>query len=326
MRYMAMSLVPTLQQQSSMVAYNTMSENSPRVSTDLLEVRHTTTYRYRQPVSFGQHKAMFRPHDSHDLRLLGLTIDTQPQAHTHWQHDVFSNSITMFDFSEPSDQLTIRCVFQVIRSSVDQPSFPIDSTAKFFPFQYSSEQLPDLAPSIRPEYDHEDGHVKKWAHDIVNAAGGETWSILKLMNERIHAQFQYNRREEPGVQKPRKTLESKSGSCRDFAVLMLEAARHLGFAARFVTGYLYDPLSDQDGTIRGAGATHAWVQIFVPGAGWVEFDPTNGLISAGNLIRTGVSRTPEQAMPLKGSFNGPANSFAGMDVSVEVKALAPTLT
>ncbi|WP_375207944.1 transglutaminase family protein [Hyphococcus sp.] len=304
-----------------------MSVPKPSVSTDLLQVTHVTRYRYSKPVTFGRHRAMFRPHESNDMRLTSFEVSANPAAAQHWVHDVFSNSKTILDFSSapPSDTLEITCTFNVVRSSVEVPVFPIAISAQRYPFDYPKEQIPDLIALIRPEYDHPEAAVNEWANALRRQAGDDTWSILTTINSTIHETHVYKRREEPGIQKPRQTLELGEGSCRDFAILMIEAVRQLGFAARFVTGYLYDPLTDQPGGMQGSGATHAWVQVFLPGAGWIEFDPTNGLIASGNLIRTGVARTPSQAVPLDGSFHGDMNDFLGMEVDVNVTALAPTL-
>lgn len=309
-----------------------MSVPKPSVTTDLLQVRHTTRYRYARPVSYGRHRAMFRPHEANDVRLTSFEIVSNPVSAQHWVHDVFSNSkaILVFDDAEPSDTLEIVCTFNVVRSSIDIPVFPIAPAAQRYPFDYPKEQIPDLIALIRPEYNHPEEAVNEWANSLRKKAGDDTWTILTTINRAIHASLDYKRREEPGIQTPRETLNLGAGSCRDFAVLMMEAVRQLGFAARFVTGYLYDPLTDKkDGaqgvTMQGAGATHAWVQVFLPGAGWIEFDPTNGLIASGNLIRTGVARTPSQAVPLEGSFKGAKEDFLGMDVEVQVTALAPTL-
>jgi transglutaminase-like putative cysteine protease len=305
-----------------------MNAYTAGVSTDIWQIRHTTLYRYSRPVAFGPHRAMFRPHESNDLRLTAFDVTTTPNAKQHWVHDVFSNSKIIFDFFDapPSDTLEISCVFNVIRSSVAVPVFPIASEAQKFPFNYAKEQIPDLIALIKPEYNHPEEAVNEWANKLRRAAGDNTWDILTSINTAIHRTFTYKRREEPGIQAPRHTIDIAQGSCRDFAVLMMEAVRQLGFAARFVTGYLYDPLANQGGALQGTGATHAWVQVFLPGAGWIEFDPTNGLIASGNLIRTGVARTPSQAVPLDGSFKGAAEDFLSMDVDVQILALAPTLT
>jgi transglutaminase-like putative cysteine protease len=133
----------------------------------------------------------------------------------------------------------------------------------------------------------------------------------------IHESFAYSRRPEAGTQPPLITLRLRRGTCRDFALLMMEAVRSLGLAARFVTGYVYVP--DRDGSdMRGGGSTHAWCQVYLPGAGWVEFDPTNGIVGNRDLIRVGVAREPRQAIPLTGSYAGVASDYAGMSVQVNV--------
>jgi transglutaminase-like putative cysteine protease len=300
----------------------------PKVSTDLLQVRHATTYRYRRPVRFGPHSAMFRPHQSNDLNLNAFEIRSAPDCRQRWVHDVFSNSKAILDFADapPASVLEICCEFVVVRSTIHERNFPILDFARRYPFVYPDEQQIDLAALVRPERDGDGDGVRAWAEKYVAAAGGDTFAILEGMTRGVRDEFLYRRREEPGIRTPEETLARGEGSCRDFAALMIEAARRLGFAARFVTGYLYDPLTDiKTSGMRGAGATHAWVQIFLPGAGWIEFDPTNGLIASGNLIRTAVARTPAQAVPLEGSFKGAPEDFIGMDVEVEVTALAPTL-
>ena len=134
----------------------------------------------------------------------------------------------------------------------------------------------------------------------------------------IHESFVYTRRHEPGTQPPRLTLQLRRGTCRDFALLMMEAVRSLGFAARFVTGYVYVP--DRDGSeTRGGGSTHAWCQVYLPGAGWVEFDPTNGIVGNRDLIRVAVARDPSQAVPLSGSYRGKRRAIStAMTVQVNV--------
>ncbi|MEZ5921654.1 MAG: transglutaminase family protein [Parvularculaceae bacterium] len=303
-------------------------DNRPKVSTDLLQVRHVTSYRYRMPVKFGPHRAMFRPHQTNDLNLTSFEITTTPDSTHRWMHDVFSNSRVVLDFSAaaPSEILTVACLFSVVRTTIHEQSFPILEFARTYPFAYPDEQWTDLQPTAQPEFDDADGMVEDWARSFFDLANGDTWGLLQAMNTGVHQGFHYVRREEPGVRSPRETLRRGEGSCRDFATLMIEGARRLGFAARFVTGYLYDPMADiKESGMKGAGATHAWVQIFLPGAGWIEFDPTNGLIASGNLIRTGVARTHAQAVPLEGSFKGAFEDFLGMDVEVDVTALAPTL-
>jgi len=157
---------------------------------------------------------------------------------------------------------------------------------------------------------------------LVETPNYETLGILSRMTKAIQAEFTYNPRDEMGTQNPVTTLTTRTGTCRDFALLMMEAARSLGFAARFVSGYLYDDSRIKGGpqTVVGGGVTHAWAEIYLPGAGWVPFDPTNGLVSDRNLIRVAMVRDPSQAVPLKGSFTGAPGVFLGMDVAVEIRA------
>lgn len=289
-----------------------------------LNVRHKTIYLYNGPVVFGEHRAMMRPLDSHDLRLRHFHVTTSPASDLRWVHDVFSNSIALMRFESESDRLVVEARFDVLRTTADEEEklqFPIAEYAQYFPFSYAADELPDLALSIQRHAVDGNGVVDDWARRF--APGGdviETWSVLTSINSAIHTGFDYIRREEPGVQSPQDTLGMRSGSCRDFALLMMEAVRALGFAARFVSGYIYDPaLVEGDAAMQGSGATHAWVQVYIPGAGWVEFDPTNGLVASANLIRTAVGRTPEQAVPLAGTFSGGSDAFVEMQVEVDVR-------
>jgi transglutaminase-like putative cysteine protease len=309
---------------------STLMGQQPQVRTDLFRVRHITRYRYKTPVAFGQHKAMFRPHETQDLRLLSMNVSSSPASMIHWIHDAFSNSVTLFEFTEKSDLLEIVCEFDLIRTSFKDVEFPVADYAQRYPFNYAADQLPDLAPCRIPYYPDPDRVLTGFAQRFVEESGGDTWALLTGMTRAIKAEFSYQRREEPGVQAPIDTLATGAGSCRDFAALMCEAARHLGLAARFVTGYLYDPALDggsfEVGDVTGAGATHAWVQIFLPGAGWIEFDPTNGDVASGRLIRTGVGRMPSHVAPVSGSYAGAPEDALGLEVEVEVTTLAPPVT
>jgi transglutaminase-like putative cysteine protease len=188
------------------------------------------------------------------------------------------------------------------------------------PFAYAEDELPGLSPYISRH--HAEDHVERWLAKFISGRSMPTGQLLMTLNKAISESFSYERRSSRGTQSPATTIERQEGTYRDFALLMMEAARALGFAARFVTGYLYVP--DRDKTVRlGGGATHAWCQIYVPGSGWVEFDPTNGILGNRDLIRVGVARTPNQAIPLFGSYEGDVNDELGMDVSVQVRSELP---
>ncbi len=265
---------------------------------------------------------MFRPRDSHDLRLIDTSLAISPTAEVRWLHDVFSNSIAIASFLETAEELSFDSRIMIDNFGLDYPEFPMEPFASTYPFSYASDEIPDLGRTIERHFPDPDGEVDKWAKGFLASTGyTDTQDLLVRMTQAIGWQFTYKRRYAIGTQTPCETLRLGSGTCRDLALLMMEAVRALGFAARFVSGYLYDPQLDNqaDSAIRGAGDTHAWVQIYLPGAGWVEFDPTNGLVGGANLIRVAVARDPRQAVPLQGSFIGLADDFLDMHVEVEVR-------
>lgn len=284
----------------------------------ILQVEHRTVYRYAKPVSFGEHRMMFRPRDSHDLRLIDTSLTITPAATVRWLHDVFGNSIGIASFAEPAAELAFESRFQAEHYPVKPEEMVIEDYARSLPFNYSADEVSDLGRTAERHYLDAQHDVDHWAKSFVGgSAGSDTLAILNAMTHAVKHEFEYRRREEMGVQSPVDTLKLRSGSCRDFAVLFMEAARSLGFAARFVSGYLYDEaLVDAGAGVVGAGATHAWAQIYLPGAGWVEFDPTNALVGGRNLIRVAVARDASQAVPLSGSYTGAATDYLGMTVEV----------
>lgn len=289
-----------------------------------LTVSHTTTYRYLRSVNFGEHRLMFRPRDSHDLRLLDSSLAISPAADVRWYHDVFGNSVAVASFTEPSDVLNFDSQIVIDRYPLEAMEFPIESYAREIPFSYPASEVPDLGRTIERHYPDPDRKITEWTRQFLGArpAGIDTEEFLISITRAIREGFGYVERHEPGVQSPTETLELGSGTCRDYALFMMEAVRSVGLAARFVSGYLYDPSIDGGtGEVTGAGATHAWVQVYLPGAGWVEFDPTNGSYGGHNLVPIAVAREPQQAIPVAGSFDGGPEDFLGMEVYVQVYAL-----
>ena len=288
----------------------------------LLRVHHKTEYRYASAVAFGEHRIMVRPRDSHELRLFFAELEIAPKpASLRWIHDVFGNSVAIATFDAHADTLTFDSHIIVDHKPADAFTLTPDDPGYFYPFLYDGDEYLDLLQYVTPHYADPDGELDAWARNFLEAEPPTpTFKILSRMTHGIREQLAYRARYEEGTQHPLDTLQAKSGTCRDYALLMIEALRRLGIAARFVSGYLFDG----DNAHAGGGATHAWVQVYIPDAGWIEFDPTNGIEGTRDLIRVAVARDPSQAIPLHGTYTGLAGAYIGMEVNVTVTSVDQT--
>ncbi|MBV8190637.1 MAG: transglutaminase family protein [Alphaproteobacteria bacterium] len=294
-----------------------------------LEIVHTTRYDYSAPVILGDHRLMFRPRDSHDLRLLHTGLTIEPAARVRWIHDAFGNSIAIASFDGQTQRLELVSTIRLEHFGMPPDLGPIEEYAQTLPFNYLAEEAPDLARYVERHYPDPKTMVANWTKQFLQGEGDEgdarpeTFATLERMCKGIQQGLRYAMRFEPGTKPPDATLESGEGTCRDYALLMMEGARAFGLAARFITGYLYDPALDE--TVGGKpnpAFAHAWTEVYLPGAGWVEFDPTNGIIGSERLIRVAVARHPEQAMPIKGTFTGAPDVKVNTQIDVHVKSLA----
>ena len=256
-----------------------------------LEIHHKTTYRFNKPVALGPHRLMLRPRESRDLRLISSHVTITPKSVLTWAYDVFGKAAW--------------------------PVFSIAASAIVYPFRYSDEEWTDLGALTRQQYPDATGRLRDWALAFVRGQSTDTLSLLKDLSTGVTGWIRYQSRDDEGTQSPTQTLDRGWGSCRDFAVLFADAARSLGFGARIVSGYLYNPDQQYVGS-SDAGSTHAWAEVFVPGAGWITFDPTNRGVGGFNLIPVAVVRDIRQAIPVSGSFVGMTDAFAGMSVEVLV--------
>ena len=310
----------------------------------ILEVEHVTTYRYAKPVEFGLHRVDFHPRAAHDIRVLYADLTVSPHSRQHWIHDVFSNSVAVVEPLVPADTLSFTARFAIEHLGVKNHELPVDQDAKLYPFQYSPDDLVNLSGFLPLQYPDDAAAVSEWVAGFLPQRGTiHTRDVLANINQFVRTDFAYAPRHSQGTQSPAETLALRSGTCRDFALLMMEAARGLGIAARFVSGYIYDPVLDDEnpdggeiqgqgvqsldvgGGTLGSGATHAWMHVYLPGAGWVPFDPTNTLSGGTDLIRVAFTRTPEQAAPVSGAWTGDAGDFLGMDVAVNVRRRLPAV-
>ncbi|MDM0020167.1 transglutaminase family protein [Variovorax saccharolyticus] len=291
------------------------------------DITHTTVYRYKTPVTFGLHRVMFRPRDSHDLRVLATDLEVSPQAYVRMIQDPHSNSVALVQPMGEATELRIVCSFTIEHVPTPIDELALDPAAEVLPFAYSLEERLDLEHYLRPHHDDPDGTLIRWAHQFLHTdQPNNTRDVLTRMNAHVGQSLRYVARDEEGTQTPLQTLTLGSGSCRDYALLMMEAARRLGIATRFVSGYLYDAALDTGEAepgqaVTGSGSTHAWLHAYLPGAGWVAFDPTNNLMASSQLIRVGVARDPALAAPISGSWYGDAEAYEGLEATVVVRRL-----
>jgi transglutaminase-like putative cysteine protease len=278
-----------------------------------IQITHKTEYFYNIPVIFGAHRALLRPREGHDVHIESSVLEIEPQAHVRWHRDIYGNSIAVLNFTKPGTRLSLFSKL-VVAHYVENPfDFIIDPHALSYPFQYPTYEQAELIPYRLSSYPRDGEVLRLWLSYLYSPGQlRNTLDLLQSLNTHVYQSFRYVRREEPGVQSPAETIALGTGSCRDYAVLMMEAARHWGFGARFVTGYI-QMNNDQH------GATHAWTEIYIPGAGWLGFDPTNNIFAGTQHVSIAVARDAERASPLSGAWQGPDDAFNRMEVSVQVE-------
>jgi transglutaminase-like putative cysteine protease len=289
-----------------------------------LNVSHRTTYTYSGQVSLHPHRMQLRPREGRDLKILSNQVSFNIPATVSWAHDVFGNAIATASFGYTTNSLVIDCATQLELDSAPWPIFDIALSAMSYPFRYSGDEWTDLGALSVQQYPDTTGQLRQWAQGFVRSSPTDTLSLLKDLSNGVSNRISYQSRDVEGSQTPVETLDRGWGSCRDMAILFLEAVRCLGFGGRIVSGYLYNPDfsligSGQNG-LGQTGSTHAWAEVFVPGAGWISFDPTNRSLGGANLIPVAVGRRIEQVTPVAGSFFGPGGACLGMMVEVVVSA------
>jgi transglutaminase-like putative cysteine protease len=280
-----------------------------------IRIIHETIYHYHQPVRFGPHRAILRPREGHDVHIVHGRLVIEPAATVRWLRDVEGNSVAILTFADAAQRLLIHSEADVDLREDNPIEWLIDPNARSFPFQYSPDEQIELVPYRLPSYPYDGPALHHWLRDMYQPGQlVDTFELLHRLNTHIYQSLNYRERYAPGVQLPHETLEQGGGSCRDYAVLMMEAVRYWGFAARFVTGYIQLAEGQH-------GATHAWTEVYLPGAGWCGFDPSNNKIVGAEHISVAVARAQEKAMPLSGSWEGPGGAFDRLEVSVQVVAL-----
>lgn len=280
-----------------------------------IRIHHLTEYQFSQAVELTEHRLLLRPREGHDIRIHSSRLDVNPGAKTKWYRDIYGNSVGLLSYQGRTDRLCIESEV-VIEHYAERPlDFVVDRRAVTFPFPFEPEDRLDLLPYCTHNWPNHTGQLKHWVERFwLPGQSIETYVLLDRMNKAIVSDFGYGMREEPGVQNPDETLQLRTGSCRDFAAFFIEACRYLGLPARFVSGYLHNPGSSQH------GSTHAWSEVYLPGAGWIGFDNTSGKVAGSEHIATAVHRHPESVPPVSGSYIsvGPVNSSLRVTVDVSL--------
>lgn len=281
-----------------------------------IRIYHATEYTFSEPVQLGDHTFLLRPREGHDIRIQSSRLLVQPEHSVKWYRDIYGNSLGIVHLPSPSDRLLIESEV-VIENYATQPlDFLVDERAVTYPFPFEPGERLDLLPYRTHSWPSDTERLKQWVSRFwLPGQAIETFVLLDQMSKAIAGEFGYCMREEPGVQTPAQSLAYRSGSCRDFATLFIEACRYLGFAARFVSGYLHNPGSNQH------GSTHAWSEVYLPGAGWIGFDNTSGLVTGVDHIATAVHRHPESVPPVDGSYSSHDGVTSSMKVQVEVSEI-----
>lgn len=285
-----------------------------------LRIRHATTYRYAEPVTFGPHRLMLRPRDSFDLRVVDTALTITPQARLRWMHDAYGNSVAIANFDAPADTLDIVSELVIQRFGSALPRADVEPAAAVTGVAYSPAENAVLQPYLDLAAADPDSILDQWLADFRAGIDQGSGHLLKDLAHAIYTGLSYAVRYDEGTQHPADTIRQAAGSCRDYAWLFIELARRMGFAARFVTGYIHDRTMEGGNLVSAVGLTHAWADVFIPGDGWVEFDPTNDLVADRQLLRVAVARVPEDASPVAGSYTGSPGSFLGLSVGVSIES------
>jgi transglutaminase-like putative cysteine protease len=282
-----------------------------------LNISHVTEYQFASVVSLQPHRLLLRPRENHNVRIESSVLEISPAHSLQWKRDVLDNSVAVASFTETSNRLHILSNVVIQHYESNPFDFLVDDYAVSHPFAYARAEQAELAPFQQTKYPSDQEAVRRWLDRLGLLRAMQTFTLLDTLNHEIANRFQYRMREEPGVQSPALTLNLNSGSCRDFAALFTEACRYMGLASRFVSGYLYSAAIESFNA-----STHAWAEVYIPGAGWKGFDPTSGEVTGNRHIAVAVASHPEAVPPVAGSFLGPGGQQPVLSVTVKVSALA----
>lgn len=285
-----------------------------KVGTLRTRIEHSTRYTYRRPVAFGPHRLVLRPREGHDLHVESMSLDISPAHHLLWTHDIYNNSIAIVNFLEDAAQLDFQSTVVVRRSihttTSDSVKWNVPS-----PVAYSELEMPIVSAYQTLSYPDDRNGIDLWLDRFSEVARShDAPSRVSSLCSIIYREIRYNRRFAKGVQSPAETIRLGSGSCRDLATLMMDAARSMGLAARFASGYLDCPASE-----AGLASMHAWTEVYLPYWGWRGFDPTLGEAVSQKHITVGVSQHPRGVMPISGWFTSSGADYLNLVAQVRLQ-------
>lgn len=286
-----------------------------------ISIRHITRYTYPEAVQFTPHRILLRPRENPSLRVLSMNLKVEPAANIKWMVDSFENHIAVAYLEEQANEIRIEANILTELGLENPFDFIIEPYAETYPFSYNPSERKALSPYLEVGSPSSCANVLPWIWKEFPQLPSQSLELLTQLNSRIHERFTYQRRDEEGVQDPDETISLGSGSCRDFARFFTEACRQLGFAARFVSGYLYDPPTGDDHFRNIAeGSMHACSEVFLPGAGWKGFDSTNGMLANQFFIPCAVANEPKLTSPIQGSYyHAQARVPSTMEVSLNLE-------
>ena len=278
-----------------------------------LQISHVTEYRFPSPVTLLPHRLLLRPRENHNVHIESSLLEISPKHSVQWKRDVMDNSVAVVQIAEPSDLLRVESTVTIQHYDENPLDFLMDEHAIMHPFAYTEADRIELAPFLQTVYPSDRAAIRKWLQGLDLPGHTQTFALLDRLNREISGNFFYQMREAPGVQSPAATLRQRNGSCRDFAALFIEVCRHLGLASRFVSGYLFTWEAD-----TGNASTHAWAEVYLPGAGWKGFDATSGEVTGDRHIAVAVARHPEAVPPVAGDYIGTPDQRPLLNVTVKV--------
>jgi transglutaminase-like putative cysteine protease len=271
-----------------------------------LRLAHVTRYEYSQPVSFAPHALYLRPRETPRQRLHEFKLDVSPSPRRIATSDAEDNALDWAWFSPDltATRLEFRSEFMVETLDTNPFDFFLKPSALSFPFAYDETERYALGPCLTLPQGSDSEQLRAWLQQHLPRPPGATVEFLTALNGAVRQFLSYTRRDEPGIQTPTETLALRSGSCRDFALLLIALCRTLGLAARFVSGYLYEAPPLGGGQVLPP-TMHAWAEVYLPGAGWRGLDPTRAIFCDDAFVAVAHASRAENVNPIQGGFFSP---------------------